>query len=147
MFYLLKIKQCLNIVTQQEKKLEISSSHYYYYYYYYYVFWYKKCFRQGVRYRCYVLIKSLLLFYFSLGGLTYSAIVGNNTAYLKYLSIWLKPVAQSKSSQWKRCYSASVNGWASSTFHIRCDYKGPTVTIIRVGKYIFGGYTSRLWGK
>ena len=29
----------------------------------------------------------------------------------------------------------------------RCDGKGPTVTIIRVGRYIFGGYTSVSWGK
>jgi len=41
-----------------------------------------------------------------------------------------------------------VDGWAASTFHSRCDNKGPTVTIIRVGgKYIFGGYTSLSWGK
>ncbi|CAH3143436.1 unnamed protein product, partial [Pocillopora meandrina] len=26
-----------------------------------------------------------------------------------------------------------------------CDGKGPSVTIIRVGKYIFGGYTSYSW--
>ena len=41
-----------------------------------------------------------------------------------------------------------MDGWAASTFHSRCDNKGPTVTIIRVGgKYIFGGYTSLSWGK
>ena len=47
---------------------------------------------------------------------------------------------------WKRCWRASVDGRASSTFHSRCDGKGPTVTIIRVGRYIFGGYTSLSWG-
>ena len=36
---------------------------------------------------------------------------------------------------------------SSTTFHSKCDNKGPTVTIIRVGKYIFGGYTSTSWGK
>ena len=82
------------------------------------------------------------------GGLKQSTIVGNDANYLQYLSTWLKPVAQSKSSRWKRCWRASVDGWAASTFHSRCDNKGPTVTIIRVGgKYIFGGYTSLSWGK
>ena len=80
--------------------------------------------------------------------MTDSAIVGNDVNYLTHLSSWLKPVAQSKSSRWKRCWRASVDGWAASTFHSRCDNKGPTVTIIRVGgKYIFGGYTSLSWGK
>ena len=74
--------------------------------------------------------------------------MGSDVSYLKYLSTWLKPVAQSKSSQWKRCWRASVDGWAASTFHSRCDNKGPTVTIIRVsGTYIFGGYTSLSWSK
>ncbi|CAH3168587.1 unnamed protein product, partial [Porites lobata] len=80
-------------------------------------------------------------------GLKQSTIVGNDASYLQYLSTWLKPVAQSKSSRWKRCWRASVDGWAASTFHSRCDNIGPTVTIIRVGgKYIFGGYTSLSWG-
>ena len=95
---------------------------------------------------------SLTIAFFSVlclvGGLTGSAIVGNEVNYLTYLSTWLKPVAKRKSSRWKRCWRASVDGWAASTFHSRCDNKGPTVTIIRVGgKYIFGGYTSLSWGK
>ena len=56
-------------------------------------------------------------------------------------------MARSVNSPWKRCWHASVDGWAASTFHSRCDGKGPTVTIISVGKYIFGGYTSMSWGK
>ncbi|XP_078381933.1 uncharacterized protein LOC144664642 isoform X1 [Oculina patagonica] len=79
-------------------------------------------------------------------GLRNSDIVGRNENYLLTLTNWLKPVAQSKSSDWKRCWRASVDGWASSTFHGLCDSKGPTVTIIRVGgRYIFGGYTSISW--
>ncbi|XP_078381942.1 uncharacterized protein LOC144664648 isoform X2 [Oculina patagonica] len=80
------------------------------------------------------------------GGLSDSAILGNNNKYLTLLSDWLKSVAQSISSQWKRCWRASVDGWASTTFHGMCDSKGPTVTIVRVGgRYIFGGYTSLSW--
>ena len=76
-----------------------------------------------------------------------SVIVGNSINYLRTLRSWLSPVAQSVNSAWKRCWHASVDGWAVSTFHSRCDGKGPTVTIIRVGKYIFGGYTNVSWGK
>ena len=76
-----------------------------------------------------------------------SVIVGNSINYLRTLRSWLSPVARSVNSAWKRCWHASVDGWAASTFHSRCDGKGPTVTIIRVGKYIFGGYTSISWGK
>ena len=76
-----------------------------------------------------------------------SVIVGNNRNHLTSLSNWLAPVAKGVYSLWKRCWHASVDGWAGSTFHSRCDGKGPTVTIIRVGKYIFGGYTNISWGK
>ena len=62
-----------------------------------------------------------------------------------YADKWLKPMTH-QSSYWNRCYRATVNGRCSSTFHLNCDGKGPTVTIIRVGKYILGGYTS-LYGQ
>ena len=45
-----------------------------------------------------------------------------------------------------RCLRAKTDGWASFTFHSKCDGKGPTVTIIKVGSYIFGGYTDQSWG-
>ena len=70
-----------------------------------------------------------------------------NGTYLRILTSWLSPFVQSSYSIWYRCWRASVDGWAASTFHSRCDSKGPTVTIIKVGKYIFGGYTSVSWGK
>ena len=80
-------------------------------------------------------------------GLEDSVIVGNNRNYLRNLTKWLSPVAQSVNSTWKLCWCASVNGWDKRTFHSLCDNKGPTVTIVRVGKYIFGGYSSVSWGK
>ena len=82
----------------------------------------------------------------SSGFLEDSVIVGNNKNHLTSLRNWLVPVEQSSASVWKRCRRASVDGWASRTFHSRCDGKGPTVTIIRVARYIFGGYTSLPWG-
>ncbi|CAH3143488.1 unnamed protein product, partial [Pocillopora meandrina] len=83
--------------------------------------------------------------YLSFSGLEQSVILTNNIHYLRTLSFWLGSVVQSQSSYWKRCWRASVDGWASATFHSKCDNKGPTVTIIRVAKYIFGGYTSTSW--
>ena len=80
-------------------------------------------------------------------GLHDSVIVGNNKNHLTSLSNWLTSITKSVNSLWKRCWRASVDGWAASTFHSLCDSKGPTVTIIRVGRYIFGGYTSISWGK
>ena len=76
-----------------------------------------------------------------------SVIVGNSSNYLRTLRGWLSSVGRSANSAWKLCWRASIDGWAARTFHSRCDGKGPTVTIIRVGRYIFGGYTSVSWGK
>ena len=45
-----------------------------------------------------------------------------------------------------RCWHAKTDGWAASTFHSNCDGKGPTVTIVQVGSYIFGGYTDKSLG-
>ena len=45
------------------------------------------------------------------------------------------------------CYSGALHGWSSSTFHSRCNNKGPTVTVIRRSDNgrVFGGYASRSW--
>ena len=42
-------------------------------------------------------------------------------------------------------YRASRDGWTAADFHSRCDYKGPTVTVITSGKSIFGSYTDQQW--
>ena len=76
-------------------------------------------------------------------GLNNSVIVGNNSEYLANLTNWIKP--RRNVSDWKLCWRASRDGWSSSRFHSLCDEKGPTVTIVKVGKYIFGGYTNLPW--
>ena len=91
--------------------------------------------------------QSFFLIFQSVEGLGHSSILQNNDNYLGNLSNWLEPVVQSNFSYWKQCWRASVDGWAASTFHSGCDNKGPTVTIIKVGQYIFGGYTSASWSK
>ena len=41
-----------------------------------------------------------------------------------------------------------MHGWDVRTqFHGRCDGKRDTVTIIKKGKYVFGGYADIPWGK
>ena len=49
--------------------------------------------------------------------------------------------------RWTLCYRASSYGWAASTFRSHCDGKPHTVTIIRKGPYVFGGYTDIAWGE
>ena len=85
--------------------------------------------------------------YLFLAGLSSSSILGSlNIKYVDKLNSFLAPVLQSSSrSKFVRCWRAKTDGWAASTFHSNCDGKGPTVTIIQVGSYIFGGYTHLSW--
>ena len=46
---------------------------------------------------------------------------------------------------WKLCWRATRDGWSASTFHSNCDNKKPTVTIVKVGQYVFGGYATASW--
>ena len=48
---------------------------------------------------------------------------------------------------WKLCYRASLHGWGASRFHSVCDGKTHTVTLIRKGAFVFGGYTDIAWGE
>ncbi|XP_022805493.1 TLD domain-containing protein 1-like [Stylophora pistillata] len=67
--------------------------------------------------------------------------------YLGKLISFLDPVLPSIScTDFARCWHAQTDGWAASTFHSNCDGRGPTVTIIKVNSYIFGGYTDVSWG-
>ncbi|PFX18198.1 BTB/POZ domain-containing protein KCTD6 [Stylophora pistillata] len=58
---------------------------------------------------------------------------------------WLKDTRDSLSDDYVLLYRASRNGWGASNFHSCCDNKGPTVTVIKSGNYIFGGYTDAQW--
>ena len=84
----------------------------------------------------------------SSSGLGLSAILRSldYNKYLKVLFSYLDPVLINKErSRFVRCWHAKTDGWAASTFHINCDGRGPTVTIIKVNSYIFGGYTDVSW--
>ena len=86
------------------------------------------------------------LLFFLPGGLNDSVILANDASKISQLNTWLLPHLQSSErSYWNLCYRASNHGWSSQTFHSYCDNKGPTVTIVRVGIYIFGGYNDNSW--
>ena len=77
-------------------------------------------------------------------GLNNSVIVGSNSNHLADLTNWIKPIRSE--NDWKLCWRASRDdNWGNTQFHSLCDEKGPTVTIVKVGEYIFGGYTSLSW--
>lgn len=79
-------------------------------------------------------------------GLNNSQILSGDTSKISKLNDWLAPHLQnSEKSYWALCWRSSSHGWRSRTFHRYCDGKGPTVTIVKVGNYIFGGYTDKSW--
>ncbi|RMX55964.1 hypothetical protein pdam_00025207, partial [Pocillopora damicornis] len=81
------------------------------------------------------------------GGLASSSILNNSPKYyIGTLSSYLDPVLTNlSSSQFMKCYHAETDGWDSTTFHSKCDGKGPTVSIIQVSNYTFGGHTDVSW--
>ena len=82
------------------------------------------------------------------GGLGSSVILGDldRKNYMEKLISFLDPVLlNSQRSGFVRCWHAKTDGSAASEFHDNCDGKGPTVTIIKSGSYIFGAYTDVSW--
>ena len=47
--------------------------------------------------------------------------------------------------KWKLLFRGSRDGFQAETFHSKCDNKGPTVTIVKRGNNIFGGFTEISW--
>ena len=91
-------------------------------------------------------LKNFCIFY--PGGLGSSVILGDldQKNYTEKLISFLEPVLlSSQRSGFVRCWHAKTDGSAASTFHDNCDGKGPTVTVIKYGSYIFGGYTDVSW--
>ncbi|XP_028402102.1 TLD domain-containing protein 1-like [Dendronephthya gigantea] len=70
-----------------------------------------------------------------------SLILDNHPNWVTLLKQWL-PAKHGL----QLCYRASKHGFASSTFHSLCDHRGPTVTLVRTGFYVFGGFTDQSWG-
>ena len=52
----------------------------------------------------------------------------------------------SKTLNWRLIYKASIDGFAASDFHSKCDGHEGTLTIIKTtNSFIFGGYTEAAW--
>ena len=62
-----------------------------------------------------------------------------------FVNTWLKEKLKQPRSSFVLLYRASRDGWAASKFHSICDNKGPTVTVVKSGNNIFGGYTEQSW--
>ena len=62
--------------------------------------------------------------------------------YRKILQGWLPEVLV---GEWRLLFRASREGFAASAFHSKCDNKGPTVTVVKSGANIFGGFTEKPW--
>ena len=69
-----------------------------------------------------------------------------NEEHISVLLSWL-PVLDTgmRRRHLRLLYRASRDGFAANCFHSRCDNNGPTVTIVKSGEYIFGGFTERSW--
>ena len=70
-----------------------------------------------------------------------STILEGKLEYKRQMNEWLA----AQNFQWRLCYRASSNGWEATDFHSKCDNQGPTVVIVQVGNYIFGGFTDCNW--
>ena len=73
-----------------------------------------------------------------------SEILRDHPDYVQTLKEFMEPV-QVPGKQWQLCFRASENSYSASTFHAACDNKGTTVTLVRVGDNVFGGYTDKSW--
>jgi hypothetical protein len=69
-----------------------------------------------------------------------SDILSGELYYDQLLQLWI-----GKTFTAKLCWRATRDGWSSSTFHSKCNYKKPTVTLVKVGSNIFGGYATASW--
>ena len=78
-------------------------------------------------------------------GKLQSDILPSTSPYYGTLEAWLAPLIV-KQARWVRCYSALVEGWTAQTFHANCDHQGPTLTLIKVHDYMFGGFLDQNWG-
>ena len=63
-----------------------------------------------------------------------------NEEHRRVLKTWL-PIK----SEWRLLFRASRDGFAALAFHSKCDNKGPTVTVVKSGGNIFGGFTGNAW--
>ncbi|PFX30112.1 BTB/POZ domain-containing protein KCTD21 [Stylophora pistillata] len=69
-----------------------------------------------------------------------STLILKNEAHHSILLSWLPPGANCS-----LLYQASFDGQTPADFHRCCDDRGPTIVVIRVGPYVFEGFSSQSW--
>ena len=69
------------------------------------------------------------------------SVILTNQNHRSMLKGWLP----SQDGKWRLLFRASRDGFAAAAFHSKCDNKGPTVTIVKSGSNIFGGFTEVSW--
>ena len=81
-----------------------------------------------------------------LDELEFNSEIITNDNHRSLLLRWLPPQdTQERRRRLRLLFRASQDGFMAKTFHSKCDNKGPTVTIVQSGKYIFGGFTEESW--
>ena len=78
----------------------------------------------------------------SLGSSFAESIILTNVQHRRVLKAWLH---EAMGGEWRLLFRTSREGFATSVFHSKCDNKGPTVTIVKSGVSIFGGFTEEHW--
>ena len=68
------------------------------------------------------------------------SVILTNEEHRRVLKTWL-PIK----GEWRLLFRASRDGFAAAAFHFKCDNKGPTVTVVKSGENIFGGFTGNAW--
>ena len=68
------------------------------------------------------------------------SVILTNEEHRRVLKTWL-PIK----SEWRLLFRASRDGFAALAFHFKCDNKGPTITVVKSGENIFGGFTENAW--
>ena len=68
------------------------------------------------------------------------SVILTNEEHRRVLKTWL-PIK----SEWRLLFRASRDGFAALAFHSKCDERGPTVTVVKSGGNIFGGFTGNSW--
>lgn len=86
-----------------------------------------------------------IIFSFSLLVKFASYILGQSEKYHEALEYMVSAVT-STNGKWTRCYHARSDGFTAHAFHSRCDNKGPTITLVQVREFIFGGFLDQNWG-
>ena len=69
------------------------------------------------------------------------SVILTNEEHRSVLNVWLSP----QEGKWKLLFRGSRDGFQAETFHSKYDNKGPTVTIVTSGNYIFVGFTEISW--